>query len=134
MLGYPSMRLRTITSGVLILASLHGCSEAGPTGPCKGNVDITVTSGLTPTFRWTPSCSIGSLTVERLEANGGRSPQWMTSDAHNSIRPGIGYGSRNDNPATALQTGATYQVRIGTLECSVLDCVSTIVGVHDFAR
>ena len=126
-----SLRLLLIA---LALAPLQGCSDAGPTEPCEDQVAITVTAGLAPTFRWAPSCSVGHLAVERLGTDGSRSLVWMTGDPLNSIKPGILYGSRNENPATPLQAGASYRVSVGTQLCSGFDCVVTVLGTHDFAR
>ena len=133
------MRLRsnaslTLWLVALALAPLQGCRDAGPTGPCESQVEITVTAGLAPAFRWTPSCSIGYLTVELVETDGSRSPTWTTGDPLTSIRPGIQYGSRNENPATPLLAGSTYRVRVGTQMCSGFDCVVTVLGTHDFTR
>lgn len=59
----------------VLLASV-GCStdisapESG--GPCTGDVAVTISSGTTPTFTWTPACRVIGLLVEQ-----GSSDQWF---------------------------------------------------------
>ena len=132
-----ALHTRSVVRALLLaaaLAPLQSCRDGGPAAPCDSNVVMTVSAGLSPTFHWTPACTIGYLAVERLESDG-HSSVWMTFDDHNSIRPGIQYGSRSENPAVPLQPGADYRIRIGTfMGAGGFDLVATIVGTFAFSR
>jgi hypothetical protein len=102
-----------------------GCAMAlacssDDTGPgdappdCSGPVTIAVSSGLTPSFSWTPACRLFFVNVEL-----GGSDQWsIISDGTNAIAPPVQYGvvpagADQSSPAvTPLQAGQTYDVNL----------------------
>jgi hypothetical protein len=101
------------------LATCLGCSsdDGTPTEPvtaCTGDVSITVSSGLTPTFNWSPAC--GAMTLDVQEGIGAASTRWAISgNSATLLRPGIRYGtvpSGATEPVAsqALETGHTYTV------------------------
>jgi len=103
---------RTVLAGALAL-SLAGCSDAaGPNrDPCTGDVTITVSSGPTPTFTWTPACGVIGLLVEE-EA----SDMWFISaTGSGTIGSGVKYGTvppgaTEETPPLTLLAGRTYEV------------------------
>ena len=82
-------------------------------GICAGPVDITVSSGLEPTFSWSPDCKIGRLIVERdtIEV-------WGTETLGENIYASpIVYdvpppGAVEPEPAVTLVAGRTYTVSL----------------------
>ena len=99
---------------LLVLVTACGASSdvTGPEtiGPCTGNVTVSVSSGTTPTFTWTPACRVIGLLVEL-----GASDQWFLEATGDGIAPGVQYGivppgATADGPATPLVSGTTYEV------------------------
>lgn len=118
--------IRPRLSWILVVGALvaSGCGgETGtnppPPGPpvdstiCAGPVDITVSSGTSPTFSWSPDCKIGRLIVMDglLEA-------WGTETlGENIYESPIEYdipppGAVEPEPAVPLIAGRTYTVSL----------------------
>jgi len=109
---------------VLLLATLN-CSKDDPAAPapksnrstlfaCSSTVNITVGSGITPTFSWTPACSLFFLLVE---GNTGGDQWSVISDSTNAIAPPVTYGivppgATADFPPTTLVSGMSYDVLV----------------------
>ena len=86
---------RLLLIGILALIQVRCTTEATITGAtaCKESVVASASSGLTPTFTWTPDCTIGHLSV--LDIHG--QPLWMLTDS-GSIRP----------PLNGIHSGVVY--------------------------
>ena len=106
------------TLWLLALSAGLACSD--PAGPgtsvpeCSGPVTVSVSSGTSPTFDWTPECRLFLLLVEL-----GAGDQWLViSDGENAIEPPVRYGvvpegAREDEAAVPLEPGQTYDVTLG---------------------
>ena len=114
---YAGRVARTLAASAAFLA-LGSCSEDDPVSPnapaaCTGNVTVSVTSGTTPTFSWTPACSIVSLYVEE-----GANDHWaIFANGDPGFGPSVIYGtkpagSNQVGPTTPLRAGATYSVTV----------------------
>ena len=81
--------------------------------PCTGSVSITVSSGTTPTFAWTPVCKVFFLNVE---ATGGADQWGVITDSTNGLAPPITYGNvpagaqLNSSGTASLASGTPYTV------------------------
>ncbi len=80
--------------------------------PCTGSVSITVSSGTTPTFAWTPVCKVFLLLVE---ATGGADQWSVITDSTNGLAPPITYGNvpagaRLNSETPSLASGTPYTV------------------------
>lgn len=117
---------RRLVPAVLLLATLAGCDD-DPTPPppprmCTvadaENLDITVTTGTTPTFSWTPVCAVQRISVYQPLATA--TEVWRVRSAA-GMGPGVRYGRTPSGAATqigpvALEAGeeAVVEVAIGT--------------------
>ena len=104
---------------VASLLMLAGCSSdsdpAGPSvalSPCTGAINVTVSSGTTPTFTWTPACTVAYMIVEE-----DASDRWLltATDRAKGIAPGVRYGTvpagaRESSPAVSLTRGQLHDV------------------------
>ena len=111
--------MRTSVLAALSCAMLMGCSSDG-TDPgdappaCTGPVTISVSSGTSPSFSWTPACSLFFVNVEL-----GPTDQWsVISDSTNAIAPPVQYGvvpagaQQSTSEVAPLQAGQTYDVNL----------------------
>ena len=100
----------TIVASTAFLAVMS-CSDDDPVSPnapaaCTGNVTVTVTTGTTPTFSWTPACSIVALIVEE-----GANDQWnVLANGDPGFGPSVVYGTK---PAGSTQVGLLTPLRAG---------------------
>lgn len=97
-----------------------------------GGITVSVTSGTTPTFSWTPDSAIGRLIVEE-----GDEELWGTeTDGANLYQSPIRYGvhppgASEDEPANPLIAGHTY--RVSLFRWISVDPESfELVGAQDF--
>ena len=108
---------RVILTSSAFLA-LGSCSDDEPLTPnapaaCTGNVTVTVSAGTTPTFSWTPACSIVSLYVEE-----GANDHWaIFANGDPGFGPSVTYGMKPEGtnqtvPTTPLKAGSTYSVTL----------------------
>lgn len=108
--------------GMLLIALLWACTRepTSPAGPV-GTATITVTTGLQPTFDWTPGSSVHEVTVTRAGTN---VILWaaISSYRSNAISPPVDYGT---TPAGAIMTankidpldrGVTYRVTVSRFD------------------
>jgi len=116
--------------GIVLLASLSCRNGARPVRECSNGVTLTVGSGASPVFSWTPKCTVGDIYVERVEPTGQRVLLWSVFDPHNELHPGIQYGSRG-GPAPPLTAGSSYRARVGLVVGG--DAVYTL-DTRDFSR
>ena len=96
------------STAFLVVASCGDDDPVSTNAPaaCTGNVTVTVTSGTTPTFSWTPACSIVALIVEE-----GANDQWnVLANGDPGFGPSVVYGTK---PAGSTQVGATTPLRAG---------------------
>jgi hypothetical protein len=102
----------------LSCAMVLACSsdETGPSDApiCSAPVTIAVSSGLTPSFSWTPACRLFFVNVEL-----GATDQWsIISDGTNAISPPVLYGvvpagaHQSSSEVTPLIAGQTYDVNL----------------------
>ena len=111
-----------VTATCVMSCALASCSAdrsvSANISPCDGPLTITVTSGRTPTFDWTPHCGVNRLIV--LPANppvGLITQGWTVSSAVGLFKAPITYGvlpngADRGDAATPLVPGTTYQVII----------------------
>ncbi len=101
---------------LVAIASCSGDSVTDPTMPlaaCTSNVSISVGTGTTPTFTWSPACTVLALIVEG--SDGGDA--WFIWGNSQGIAPGVRYASvpsgavQDDSPET-LQAGRLYDVSV----------------------
>ena len=107
-----------VAAGVLIVAAAAGCADEpsgtdGPVPECTGAVSVTVGTGTTPTFTWTPACRLFLLLVEPVV--GGTDLWSIISDSANVIAPPVTYGVvptgvQEGDPPTTLVVGSGYEV------------------------
>ena len=76
--------------GWLLAALACSSDSAGPSDQpvCAGNVTVSVSSGTTPTFSWTPACKLFFVLVE----DGGGDQWGAISDGTNVIATPVEYG------------------------------------------
>jgi len=107
-----------VAGSLVVGFTLWACSGDDPPGPsiiteCTGPVTATVSSGSSPVFSWTPTCSLFFLLVE---PQGSGADLWsIISDSTNAIPPPVTYGvvpggaTELDAPQT-LVPGTAYDV------------------------
>ena len=89
---------------------------AGPASgsECTTAVTLTVGTGTTPVFGWTPACRLFLVLVE--DTSGGFDQWGVESDSANGIAPPVTYGtippgaSKQLTPPITLQAGHGYRV------------------------
>lgn len=110
------------------LSMVGGCSggteQPQPTteqptqAPCSSNIAITVSSGTTPLFTWTPPCSVNRLRVDEVNPVVGASgTDWEVSSPSGQFGSPVRYGTPPDGAAVgvapaSLKTGASYRVTV----------------------
>src|SRR6266540_1106056 len=67
-----------LATGLLLCWS---CATGPDLVACTGPVTVTTTSGLDPTFSWTPNCLVDQLSVEAdiAPSAGGPQPRWLSA-------------------------------------------------------
>ena len=101
---------------VLVLLACSGGDDATGSGlsRCQTDVTLSVSSGMTPQFTWTPACGAGALFVESVDG----SDLWYVEPTVSAgIASGVTYGvvppdAIEDAPALALEAGKTYFVYV----------------------
>jgi hypothetical protein len=105
----------------LSFTALAGCgSNAGIVDGCHDNVEVAVLPGVNPSFAWSPSCGMSSLSVVTVPSTPGVNEEtmWAFSVPESSpIGPAVHYGSAPKGAKVwteprALVPGATYRVRV----------------------
>jgi len=109
---------RLIAIAILLALALgcRGVQEPNGLAQCQGLVTVTVASGATPTFSWTPSCRASRFIVD---PNSDIVDYWLltTVDDTNGLHPPIAYGATPSGTKTllgpvSLQAGHTYRARV----------------------
>ncbi len=95
----------------IVIVLIVGCSKKSSTKPtelvaCNCDLAVSVGSGTTPTFSWTPACKLAFLIVEK---NGG--DMWGIMSDSNSIAPGVVYGAA---PAGVTEFADPESLLVGT--------------------
>lgn len=96
--------LRTLALLPLALAVAScGDSTSQNGGGCDSPISaVTISSGTTPTFDWSPSCRVAQVTVTDLtETDENKKLKWSVTSDQNIIAPVVTYGSA---PANTIQT------------------------------
>ena len=104
------VRLCVVATAVIALAGCGDDDSVSPNAPaaCTGAVTVTVSSGLTPQFSWTPECSIVALIVEEEAVD-----QWdVFANGDPGFGPSVTYGTK---PAGSNQTVPPRPLRAGVL-------------------
>ena len=106
---------RTLATTAAMLLALVGCritdwnqSNDIPNA-CRGPVTVTVGSGTTPEFNWSPSCGVSLMTV--ADPTGQQS--WWAGPFQPPVRYGVlPAGAEESIPAQPLVVGKTYTVTL----------------------
>jgi hypothetical protein len=104
---------RTWATAAAMLLALVGCgsitAEGGfPPDACSGSVTVTVGSGTTPEFSWSPSCGVGQLIV-----SGPTGQNWWAGPFRPPVRYGVlPAGAEESSPAEPLVVGKTYKLTL----------------------
>jgi hypothetical protein len=87
------MRLLTTLSALTVLTVLSACSDSNdPTSDCPTDVAITVSTGTTPQFSWSPACR-----AYQVGVNASTGPVWA-----------IGFNFSNPAKANAISTPVSF--------------------------
>lgn len=116
------IRCRPVVFVVLLFVILN-CADDNPESPqsrpqvtvCSGPVTVIVGPGTTPTFSWSPPCSLFFILVEPENLG---ADQWtVITDSTNGIIPPVTYGvvplGATGTSAATLVTGMPYEVFVG---------------------
>ncbi len=96
----------------LLVAVTAACTEPPP--PCRGITSLTVSSGTTPTFRWSQECGVSWLSVSESSVT----KWWVIARDTNAILSPVVYAVtpvNADSVAVApamLESGHTYTVSL----------------------
>ncbi|HLS47052.1 MAG TPA: hypothetical protein VK012_00920 [Gemmatimonadales bacterium] len=109
---------RVAATALLLAAALACGSDAPDDGRCEETLTFAITSGINPTFGWSPNCSIAQLRVTRDSDD---AEIWSFLASSNAIRPPVAYGqvpvgANETNPPETLTFGAGYTLRIAILD------------------
>ncbi|HZM15122.1 MAG TPA: hypothetical protein VFE28_03895 [Candidatus Krumholzibacteria bacterium] len=129
-------------ASTLSLSSCDECATTGPPDPppvleCNGPVTVTVSPGMTPTFSWTPDCTLGRLIVEA----GPGEEYWGTETlGTNLYRSPIVYGvhppgSVEQQIPEPLTPGMVFRVSVfywATADPNSLDAGGRLIGQAEF--
>ena len=107
---------------LLVFAAASACNNSSteavvtPTPECADRVTVTITTGTTPTFTWTPDCPIVTIAVvsaDRLTffwAVGTIGADRMHAPIAYGVIPA---GGQQSTPPKPLQAGTTYRLQLG---------------------
>jgi hypothetical protein len=107
------------SAGITIIVGCHGFGDLPSSTSkigCRDNVTVTVSSGITPTIDWTPSCPVNRVTVDVVNgAPGSIATVWDISSSSGVFGPPLTYGvapaeADGQDAPVALVPGRTYQV------------------------
>lgn len=111
-----SRRVAAVSLTVLV-ASLACNDSTGPLAACTGPVELVVTSGLSPEFRWSPACGAQALLVDPTPPSQGFGLRWGLAAADRLVEPPVRYGE--EQPGTQetgfgapLEPGREYTVHL----------------------
>ena len=104
-------RLHSLVWIPMVLA-LTACGDSTGTagGGCDEPVTMTIGSGTTPSFDWSPACTVAQVTVTEIGASPDKELKWAVLADQNVIRPPVRYGT---TPAGALQIHAPEALSAG---------------------
>ena len=129
------MNRRRILVCSAILGALVGCEDEGPTGRevptlCEQGVTITVGTGLTPSFEWSPVCRVTMLQVRDAETD---IPVWtLLAGPFNGLTPPVTYGTA---PPGAITSGPDEEaLAAGTSYILVLRVADIFAGEYEVGR
>ena len=110
-----SARGPSAVAGLFVLAiGCSGVDNPADLPQCQGPITMSVSSGTTPFFSWTPRCMAGQVVVG-LSLSTGYVTLWAATGTANtnSLRPPIRYGtppSSSSLGTPVLVTGGAYRV------------------------
>jgi hypothetical protein len=97
-------KLRSLVWIPMALAVAACGDSSGPSGGgCDEPVTMTIGSGTTPTFDWSPACTVAQVTVTEIGAEPPDDLMWAVLADQNVIKPPVQYGS---TPSGAVQIHA----------------------------
>ena len=139
------MKTRSYLTLACVAVCLSACGDA--TAPeeqveqCTddtGSVVVTVGAGLTPSFTWSPACTVAAILVEE-----GADDRWFAGAPTNVIAPPVTYGSEGWSlmAPVPLQAGHTYTLSLWRLvppasnpQCQVRLEDECALAIHNFSR
>jgi hypothetical protein len=109
------MHPRLTAAAIAVFMTTSACEDSNDPAatintPCSGSVAISVSSGTTPVFTWTPQCVIDHLLVEPTVS--GIGDRWsFTGTATSPVTYGsLPSGTHQPGPAQPLVAGSEYRV------------------------
>ena len=112
-----------------ILGALVGCGDEGPSEPvfalCDRTVTLTVGTGVTPRFEWSPACRVTMLAVRNTVTNTSAWTVIAGPFSPGGIAPPVIYGTAPPGAVglgpeeEALEPGTAYVVVLSVIELSV---------------
>ena len=104
---------------IVLLTSALSCHHRHSPAPCRYDeqLALAVAPSVTPTFTWSPACTLGHIYVERVSDRAAM--YWGVMDPSNSVRSGVRYGwmppGRTPYAFASLQPGTTYRAYVGMI-------------------
>jgi hypothetical protein len=116
-----------------MLGALIGCADE-PTEPavpglCEDDVAITVGTGVTPRFEWSPACRVTVLEVQNTETN--TSAWTVLGFSPGGIVPPVTYGTA---PPRAINLPDEETLETGTSYILVLSVIDILAGEYEVGR
>lgn len=129
------MRPHRLLSCAAMLGALTGCNDA-PTESapalCEGEVSITVGSGLTPSFGWSPACRVTMLEVRNSETNTSAWTVLAGPFSPGGLAPPVTYATA---PPGAIELGPDEEsLETGRAYILVLSVVDIAAGEYEVGR
>src|SRR5689334_16495281 len=100
---------------VLALPACGGDKAVAPTVTCQSAIAVSVETGTSPRFNWTPACGVHEIAVVAPPGNGSVQVMWAIASDTRLIGPGIRYGdtpsgTQTVSPAVPVTHGTSYVV------------------------
>jgi hypothetical protein len=113
------MKLIGFGSSALAAVLISACGSSGPNdNRCDEALNIQVTTGLTPTFSWTPTCTVAQVRVVReVEGDDPEIEVWSVIAGGNTVAGPVTYGvppagTTETTPDAVLVLGKSYRLVI----------------------
>lgn len=112
---------------LVAMASCGGGDDLAPPPPCNSPINVSISSGTTPTFSWTPECGISGVSVVPLP-NSVPEVMWAIHADASTLGSPIVYGTGGSTPKALVQ-GQLYEVTFSVH--AEVEYGDGIVGVGD---
>jgi hypothetical protein len=99
-----------------------GCGSPSQPTECLSNVTVSVSTGLTPRFTWTPACGVEVLSVVTEASRPQGNVVWDIEENDQGMASGVVYGvippgtTDVGHPAEPLTAGQSYTVQLYMIE------------------